>query len=114
MTLTAPDDTSKSALAKEAIPLLLVDASSPAIVISSSLTVVSIPSPPEKVKVEPVLNESLLPLSAASVNEVLIDVEPPNETDEPLIVIDEFANLLLAIEPASWAFVIVPDNDDVG
>ena len=45
---------------------------------------------------------------------VKIVVDPPNETDEPLIVIDEFANLLLAIEPASWAFVIVPDNDDVG
>ena len=39
---------------------------------------------------------------------------PPRETAEPLIVIDEFANLLLAIEPASWAFVIVPDKDDVG
>ena len=107
--VTAPDDTSKSALANEAIPLLEVDASSPAIVISSSLTVVSIPSPPENVKVEPVVNESFEPLSAASVNDVLIDVEPPNATDTPFIVIDEFANLAFAIEPASCVFVTPPD-----
>ena len=35
-------------------------------------------------------------------------VEPPKETDDPLIVIDEFANLPLAIEPASSSFVIDP------
>ena len=29
-------------------------------------------------------------------------------------VIVEFDNLAFAIEPASWAFVIVPDKDDVG
>ena len=35
-------------------------------------------------------------------------VEPPKETDDPFIVIDEFANLPLAIEPASSSFVIDP------
>jgi hypothetical protein len=36
------------------------------------------------------------------------DIDPPNDTDEPLIVKDEFASLALAILPASFAFVIVP------
>ena len=99
--VTAPDDTAKLSELKDATPLLDVVASSPAIVISSSLTVVSIPSPPENVRVPPVEKVSLLPLSAARVREVLIDVEPPNATVSPLIVRDEFANLLFAIEPAS-------------
>ena len=77
--------------------MLDVLASSPAIVIVSSDTVVSIPSPPVKVSVPPVVKVSLLPLSAASVNDVLIDVEPPNETAEPLIVIEEFVNAELGI-----------------
>ena len=44
--LTAPEDTEKSADAKEATPLFDVDASSPAIVNVSPETEVSIPSPP--------------------------------------------------------------------
>ena len=44
--LTAPDDTEKSADAKEATPLFDVEASSPAIVNVSPETDVSIPSPP--------------------------------------------------------------------
>ena len=67
-TVTAPELTEKSSLEKDAIPLLDVVASSPAIVISSSDTVVSIPSPPEKVSVLPVEKLSFEPLSAASVN----------------------------------------------
>ena len=45
-------------------------------------------------------------------------IVPPNAVAVELLpsetVIDEFANLALAIEPANCAFVIVPDNDDVG
>ena len=85
-----------------------VVASSPTIVISSSDTVVSMPSPPEKVNVLPVEKLSFEPLSAASVKLVSIETEPPNETPEPFIVIDEFANLEFAIEPASCVFVIPP------
>ena len=48
---TAPDETSKSAVAKDAIPLFDTVASSPAIVIVLSDTVVSIPSPPVKFSV---------------------------------------------------------------
>ena len=48
---TAPDVTSKLAVAKEAIPLLVVVASSPAIVNTLFVTVVSIPSPPVNVNV---------------------------------------------------------------
>ena len=35
-------------------------------------------------------------------------VEPPKATDDPLIVIVEFANFELAIEPASSSLVIDP------
>ena len=65
--VTAPLETVKFAFAKEATPLFEVLASSAAIVIVSSDTVVSIPSPPVNVKVPPVLNVSLLPESADSV-----------------------------------------------
>ena len=67
--VTAPEDTAKLSELKDAIPLFDVVASSPAIVISSSDTVVSIPSPPVNVKVLPVVNVSFEPLSAAIVNE---------------------------------------------
>ena len=66
--LTAPADVSKCAELNEATPLFDVEASSPAIVMVLSVTVVSIPSPPENVMVSPVLTESLLPLSAAILN----------------------------------------------
>ena len=36
---------------------------------------------------------------------VKIVVDPPKETDEPFIVIAEFVNLELAIDPASLSFV---------
>ena len=49
--VTAPAVTVKSASAKEAIPLLDVLASSPAIVIVLSVTATSIPSQPETVNV---------------------------------------------------------------
>jgi len=65
--VTAPEETSKSSLSKDAIPLLDAVASSAAIVIVSLLTVVSIPSPPVKVSVPPVLKVSSDPESAAIV-----------------------------------------------
>ena len=40
--------------------------------------------------------------------------EPPNDRLTPPKLTLEFANFEFAIEPANWAFVIVPDNDDVG
>ena len=40
--------------------------------------------------------------------------EPPNETAEPSTVIELFASLAFAIDPANCVFVIVPVNDDVG
>ena len=83
-TVTAPELTEKSSLENDAIPLLEVVANSPAMVIVSSETVVSIPSPPVNVNVLPVVKLSFVPLSAESVNEVLIDVEPPNETEAHL------------------------------
>ena len=64
--LTAPLATVNCELLNDARPLFVVLASSPAIVIWLSDTVVSIPSPPVKVKVSPVENESFDPLSAAS------------------------------------------------
>lgn len=67
LTATAPLVTVKSVASKEATPLFEVLASSAAIVIVSSDTVVSIPSPPVNVKVPPVLNVSLVPESADSV-----------------------------------------------
>lgn len=38
---------------------------------------------------------------------------PPSATDVPLIVIDEFANLVFAIEPASIVFVTVAISESV-
>ena len=64
--LTAPLDTVNCELLNDARPLFDVLASSPAIVIVLSDTVVSIPYPPVKVKVSPVENESFDPLSAAN------------------------------------------------
>ena len=104
--VTAPDDTAKLSELNEATPLLDVVASSPAIVIASSETVVSIPSPPVNVKVLPVEKLSFEPLSAASVKLVSIETEPPNDTPEPFMVIDELESLALAIEPANCVFVI--------
>ena len=51
LTVTAPEDTVKSVESKEATPLLVVDASSPEIVITLLVTAVSIPSPPVNVRV---------------------------------------------------------------
>ena len=70
LTVTAPDETSKSSEEKDAIPLLDAVASSAATVIALFATVVSIPSPPKNVRVSPVLKVSFYPLSAARVNEV--------------------------------------------
>ena len=58
-------------------------ASSPVIVISLLETVVSIPSPPVNVSVSLVLNVSLEPLSAASVNELVIVSNP--SVPEPFV-----------------------------
>ena len=67
--VTSPDDT-PNIESNDATPLLFEsDASSAAMVIALSDTVVSIPSPPLKVKVSSVLKVSLLPESAARVNE---------------------------------------------
>ena len=38
------------------------------------------------------------------------DNEPPKETLLPFTVIDEFASLSFAIEPANWSFVIPVPN----
>ena len=46
-------------------------------------------------------------------NKVSSVILPPNDTEVPLIVIDELANLPFAIEPANCAFVIVPLKFDV-
>lgn len=80
---TAPDDTVKSADAKEATPFADAVASSPAIDISSSETVVVIPLPPLNVNVPPVLNVSLEPLSAAS-ESVWVTV-PKDSCQEPFV-----------------------------
>ena len=50
---TAPEETEKSVLVNEAIPLLDVEASSPAIVKVSPEAVVSIPSPARNSKLPP-------------------------------------------------------------
>ena len=94
LTVTAPLDTEKSSLLKLAIPLLDVVASSPAKVIVPEPSVTSIPSPAVNVIVPP--------------KAVAVEFEPS------VTVIDEFDNLAFAIEPANWALVIVPVNDDVG
>ena len=87
--VTAPDETSKSAEANDAIPLLDEVASSPTIVISLFDTVVSIPVPPVNVSVSLVLNVSLEPLSAASVNE--LDIAPNDNAPEPFVFRNSFA-----------------------
>ena len=68
---TSPDDTLKSVVSeKDAIPLFALVASSPAIVIVSLVTVVSIPSPPVKVNVSVRREtESSVPLSAPTVKD---------------------------------------------
>ena len=66
---TSPLVTSKSLESNCAIPLFVVEASSSSIVIVLFETVVSIPSPPVKVRSSPVLITSSLPLSALRVNE---------------------------------------------
>ena len=80
---TAPLDTSKCELLNVARPLFDVLASSPAIVIVLSDTVVSIPSPPVNVNVSPVLNVSLEPLSAANDNELV--TVPKLKVPEPSV-----------------------------
>ena len=65
---TAPEETLKSVESNCAIPLFVLEASSPAIVIVLFETVVSIPSPPVKVRSSPVLITSSLPLSALRVS----------------------------------------------
>ena len=64
-TVTSPEVTVKSVPSKDAIPLFVsVLHLHLAMVITSSPTVVSIPSPPVKVNVFPVVNVSSDPLSA--------------------------------------------------
>ena len=59
-TVTAPELTAKSSEQNDAIPLLEVDASSPAIVIKLPVIVVSIPSPPTKLTSSPKLISKVL------------------------------------------------------
>jgi len=66
LTVTAPEDTEKSVESKEATPLLLDVASSAAIVTVVPVALVSIPSPPVKVKVSPIV-AAALPESLARV-----------------------------------------------
>ena len=82
--LTAPLDTVNCELLNDARPLFVVLASSPAMVIWLSDTVVSIPSPPVKVKVSPVENESFDPLSAA--NDKLDTTVPKLNWPEPSVL----------------------------
>ena len=77
---TAPEDTVKSFVSKEATPLFDVEASSAAIVNVLPEAVVLIPSPVKNSNVPPRLTE--LAVHDSSVNEI-----------------DEFANLAFAIEP---------------
>ena len=50
---------------------------------------------------------------ASAVDELVpickVVTEPPNEIAEPSIVIEEFANLPFAIDPANWAVDIPPE-----
>ena len=66
VTVTAPLDTAKLSELKEATPLLLVEASSPAIVIALPVAEVSMPSPPETVKVSPSKSIAIVPLSVVT------------------------------------------------
>jgi hypothetical protein len=77
---TAPEDTVKSFVSKEATPLFDVEASSAVIVKVAPLAVVLIPSPARNSNVPPRLTEPAV--DDSSVNEI-----------------DEFANLAFAIEP---------------
>ena len=52
--------------------------------------------------------EGLIELIVGKVKAACTVVEPPKATDDPLIVIVEFANFALAIEPASSSLVIDP------
>ena len=80
--LTAPDETSKSAVAKDAIPLLLSVASSAENVTVLFVTAVLIPSPAANSNVSPVLNVSVLEPSE-SVNDVL--TESNDSSPEPFV-----------------------------
>ena len=69
---TAPLEILKSEFENDATPLELAVASSASNVIVSFDTVEARPAPPANVSVPPVLNVSLVPTSAARVNELVI------------------------------------------
>ena len=85
---------------KEAMPLLEEDASSAEIVIALLLTAVSIPSPPEKVRVSvPIVTSSLLPESAA-----IVKSPPP---PPPLTVTVFVAPVPVTVTPLPTKFKVV-------
>ena len=69
--VTLPFETTKSPLLKLATPILVSEASSPAIVIVLSATVVLIPSPAAQVSVSPKLTALVLPVSEATLIKLL-------------------------------------------
>ena len=99
--MTAPLETVKSVASKDAIPLLEEDASSAEIVIALLLTAVSIPSPPEKVRVSvPTVTSSLLPESAAM-------VKSPPPPPPPLTVTVFVAPVPVTVTPVPTKFKVV-------
>lgn len=71
LTVTTPDVTLKLSVLNDAIPLLALVASSAATVIVLSTTEVSMPSPPEIVKVSPRFTAFAVPVSPATLTKLL-------------------------------------------
>ena len=84
--VTLPLDTTKSPLSNLEIPLLVSDASSPVTVIVLSVTTVLIPSPAAIVRVSPNVKGSSVPVSAARVNAVPVEVTLPITSKLPPIL----------------------------
>ena len=84
---TAPDDTLKSAVAKDATPLLVVVASSPVMLILLFDTVVLIPSPASNVIVSPSVILSVDPVSAAIFRAHPVDVTLPVISKSPPMLV---------------------------
>ena len=82
--LTAPEDTEKSADAKEATPLFDVDASSPAIVNVSPETAVVMLVPPATVNVSLVLFAVVFPVSPATVANIFCKLAPAASSQEQI------------------------------
>ena len=84
--VTLPLVTTKSPLSNLEIPLLVSDASSPDTVMVLLVTAVLIPSPAATVRVSPKVNGSFVPVSAARVNAVPVEVTVPVISKSPPIL----------------------------